>query len=89
MQMIFNKESWSRSSDRTTKMTKEMEDLTYMERLREMGLFSLEGRRFMGNLILVSKCLMGGNNEEGLRFLSVVPAGGVRSNGYTLKTMKF
>lgn len=60
MHKIFYKESWSRSSDRTTKMTKEMEDLTYVDRLREMELFSLEWRRFMGNLVLVSKCLMGG-----------------------------
>lgn len=81
-------ESWSRSSDRTTKMIKEMEDLTHGERLREMGQFSLEGKRFMGNLILVSKCLMGGN-EERARFFLVVPAGWMRSNGYTLKTMKF
>lgn len=87
--MIFNKESWSRSSDRTTKMTKEMEGLTYMERLREMELFSLERRRFMGHLILVSKCLMEGNDAEADRFFSVVPTGWMRSNGYTLKPMKF
>lgn len=67
-------------------MTKEMEDFTYMEKLREMELFSLEGRRFMGNLILVSKCLMGGNGEEGDRFFLGVPAGWMRSNGYTLES---
>lgn len=83
MHKILNMESWSRLSDRTTKMIKEMEDLPYVKRLREMGLSSLEGRRFIGNLILVSKCLMGGNDEEGARFFSVVPADWMRSHGYT------
>jgi len=34
-------------------------------RHREIGLFSLEKKRLRGNLVIVCKYLMGGNEEEG------------------------
>lgn len=70
-------------------MIKGMEDLAYEEKLRELGLFSLQMRRSMGSLIDVSKCLMGGNKEEGAKLFSVVHTDMTKSNGHTFKKIKF
>ena len=51
-------------------MIKGWEHLSYEERLRELGLFSLEKRTFMGNLICVCKCLKGGCKEDEARLFS-------------------
>ena len=68
-------------------MIKRLEHLSYEERLRELGLFSLEKRRLRGNLINVYKHLMGENEKE--RLLSVVPSDRTRGNGHKLINMKF
>lgn len=37
-------------SEKSTRMMRELEHVSYKERLREQGLFSLEKRGFQGNL---------------------------------------
>ncbi|GAB0190976.1 hypothetical protein GRJ2_001562900 [Grus japonensis] len=71
---------------KATKMIKGLEHLSYEERLRELGLFSLEKRRLRGDTY---KYLTGKCQEEGARVLSVVPSDRTSGNGHKVEHRKF
>ena len=66
-------------------MIRGMEHFLYKDRLRELGLFSLEKRRLRGDLIAAFQYLKGAYKQEGSQLFESVDNSRTRRNGFKLK----
>ena len=76
---LLDRELLERVQRRATKMIRGLQHLPYKDRLRELGLFSLEKRRLRGDLIAAFQYLNGAYKQEGSKLFERV--GNSRTKG--------
>ncbi|KFQ63117.1 hypothetical protein N334_14364, partial [Pelecanus crispus] len=74
---------------RVTKMIRGLDHLSYEDRLRELGLYSLEKRRLREDLIVTFHYLKGAYRKDGNNLFSKACCDRTRNNGFKLKQNRF
>ncbi|KAK4832652.1 hypothetical protein QYF61_024680 [Mycteria americana] len=74
---------------RATKTIRRLEHLSYEERMRELGLFSLEKSRLQGDLTAVIQYLKGASKKAGDRLFNRACSNRTRGDGFKLKKGRF
>ena len=84
-----DRELLERVQSKATKMISGLEHLPYKDRLRELGLFSLEKRRLWGDLVAAFQYLKGAYKLEGSQLFERMDNSRTRGNGFKLSEGRF